>query len=517
MWIPNYNSAAHDIYVFGITTESKEFLTNNNLLFYPYPGNTAGTVGLNYIPAGTSYSYLLCAVPGSITETIPGIRRHAPVKRYNTDGLWSGYTGAGGAPDWSGLSVRGRGSPLYLGEGVFKGFKVNGNTGSYDELHNHMNWNNGLPPFIVISNKHMLGVKHFVGNTGPVDVKFLGTNNKIYTIAGTYIDTYNDANLYGISLNAEQSPYIKAYDILDLQQPNDWTNTRIWWQHNQGTFISGLIGISYINNTDIYSSVTGPDNFPTFDFNVWPGDSGTPILATHNNETYFVGNFAGVFYGSISGINDTESERNGWTWLSNHLATDGIIKNLITNLQEPIYRKTPLSISPYDSRFTTDIDVKIHSNEQDYGNMTFIGFYGGTSLQSQELNELQETIQNQLSLANKFTASWLKYLPDTLFSERGTTGGFVSVDDNIVPLEPHYIKSNRLIINGWYMVKDTTGYKYFVVLPGTTWDVDQTYTQYLTTNLQRRIVEGSDSKWTMLNIEDAYENTGADRIQQYLL
>lgn len=67
---------------------------------------------------------------------------------------------------------------------------------------------------------------------------------------------------------------------------------------------------------------------------------------------------------------------------------------------------TPLSVSPYWSRFKRDI---LHDTDYYYVNMTFHAFYGGTSLQSQELNELQESIYNQLSLANEMMGNWVVF------------------------------------------------------------------------------------------------------------
>ena len=68
---------------------------------------------------------------------------------------------------------------------------------------------------------------------------------------------------------------------------------------------------------------------------------------------------------------------------------------------------TPLSIDPYNSRF--NLNINFDDMQFIYINMIYHGFYGGTSLQSQELNEIQENIQNQLTLANTMLFTYLQY------------------------------------------------------------------------------------------------------------
>lgn len=68
------------------------------------------------------------------------------------------------------------------------------------------------------------------------------------------------------------------------------------------------------------------------------------------------------------------------------------------------------------------------ANTFQYVNMTYHGFYGGTSLQSQELNELQENIHNQLSLANTMAGNWLQY--NNSVNKHGASGGGMLNYDN---------------------------------------------------------------------------------------
>lgn len=65
----------------------------------------------------------------------------------------------------------------------------------------------------------------------------------------------------------------------------------------------------------------------------------------------------------------------------------------------------PLSISPYNSRFDI-ISDNAYINQFEYINMVYHKFYGGSALQSQELNELQEQCQNQLTQYSNLIENW---------------------------------------------------------------------------------------------------------------
>lgn len=95
---------------------------------------------------------------------------------------------------------------------------------------------------------------------------------------------------------------------------------------------------------------------------------------------------------------------------------------------------TPLSIFPYRSRFNLDVTYAtyVFENTFKYVNMSYHGFYGGTSLQSQELNELQENIYNQLSLANTMSGNWLQY--NNNVNQHGASGGgMLNYDNSNIP------------------------------------------------------------------------------------
>jgi hypothetical protein len=178
---------------------------------------------------------------------------------------------------------------------------------------------------------------------------------------------------------------------------------------------------------------------------------------------------------------------------------------------------TPLSISPYNSRFSLATDLLIYNDTYNYVNMTYHGFYGGTSLQSQELNELQENIQNQLSIANTLIGNWLEY--DNNINIHGEPdGGIYDVGggalDVFVPIDPENIIDGSFdTTNNWYLYKDDYGYEQFIRLQ----DENISHHDYYT-RIKRRIISGYDPNWTILrdtNNTTTFDGTGAHRIQLY--
>ena len=185
---------------------------------------------------------------------------------------------------------------------------------------------------------------------------------------------------------------------------------------------------------------------------------------------------------------------------------------------------TPLSISPYNSRFTLDIDLadKIYNNTYEYVNMIYHGFYGGTSLQSQELNELQENIQNQLSLANILSGNWLEYPKTTVPDVENYT-----VHTDIFPVDPQgitFVNNTSSTLNlskGYYLYPTEWGNIVFVSIPEqnniftSTGDL---YTGISFSNILPRTVSGLQTEWNTLrdNDNDPFNNIGSRRIQLFL-
>ncbi len=178
---------------------------------------------------------------------------------------------------------------------------------------------------------------------------------------------------------------------------------------------------------------------------------------------------------------------------------------------------TPLSIPPYKSRFNLDPNTLIGVNSYEYVNMIYHGFYGGTSLQSQELNELQENIQNQLSIANTLIGNWLEYHNDiNIHGEEN--GGIYQADglsaDIFIPIDPKNItiSDSFELIGGWYLYKDNYGYEQFIVLNDTQMSPKDCYN-----NIKSRIVSGVRPEWNILKDvnTDTLNDVGANRIQLF--
>jgi len=491
MKIINYNKTKHDIYKFDET------------------------------------AMVLCALPTDPAELIPGIRTHATVTGWNYDGLWNTNIDNTGIPDWSGLSARSRGSNLY---GTLESTKClwptlisEFNAGSSDSKFSDItNWNNRIPVYIIISKKHFIACAHFTGSNPAQSFNILAKDGVMHVIAGELIGTEGDTNLYRItSIDAvprnEITPNykIKIYEILNLQSGN-WEGLRIWHQLNNGMFVT----TTRVNNYITYKNAcqgrstapTEASGLPILPENntIWTGDSGSPILATYNGETYLIG--------MSDGGHPDYSSPVVWEFLRSNLAYDNITKTLVD--QVITYNKgTPLSVIPYNSRFTLDTDLLIYNNTYNYVNMIYHGFYGGTSLQSQELNELQENIQNQLSLSNALTGNWLEY-NDNINIHGELFGGIYTADgltaDIFVPLNPKNITDNTTNTrNDWYLYKDNHGYQQFIVLHHETISHFAYYN-----NIKSRIVSGQDTNWAILrdtNNTSTFDGTGAHRIQLYYL
>lgn len=299
MYITNYNGISHDIYLF--------------------------TGGMT-----------LCATPPTLDEAIPGIRVQASPSAYNTSGLWYSNT-IGHTADFSGLSVRNRGSSLSSRWNTYKdgASVVNSATAPYNnDVLNFLNWNNELSPFVIISDTHFIGCKHFIGEDNIQNQQtplFLGKNNTHYNISGTYIGTYSDVVLYEMNtpLDNTQKAQLAIYEWLDIAGINDYYKNDIvlWRQSNQGFFVAYKPNKGTID-FPISPSPLG-NGFPEWDGKIWSGDSGTPVLATYKGKTYLAGiadgTFAGFAYNSSCSLGsyhyDNLTETNIEVNISNSLHT----------------------------------------------------------------------------------------------------------------------------------------------------------------------------------------------------
>ena len=291
MKILNYNSTLHDIYTF--TNINGE---NGNEDFLPR---------------------YLCAVPPSAEEVISNRGSYTAVS-YNQNALCVTNT-LGHHPDFSGLHVRTRGSNRYAGPGYSY---IGGDSGfleaqqPYEEnIRNLQNWNNGQPPYTILSSKYFLGCKHFIGgNVANQTISFLGKDNISYYVEGEFVplnlpalgslSRLQDHNLYKVvkvndvsapnGLTNEQQQQIKIYSIIDLksfsQSEKHRAEVLLWFQNPQGAFYCTTLGAN-ANSFGSFQAFpkAGDSSFPEIYDGVWGGDSGTICLATWRGETYLVG------------------------------------------------------------------------------------------------------------------------------------------------------------------------------------------------------------------------------------
>lgn len=278
MKILNYNKTDHDIYTF------------------------AGEENI-----------VVCAIPTSDYESLPGVRRHATITGWNDAGLWNNDIDGSGVPDWSGLSARTRGSNLYSNPGPnsffnnFSGDFELWTEGSSDPRFSDLtNWNNGIPPHIIISKNHFIGCAHYNGTNPTQTFNILNRDGVMYSITGTLISiNFNDTYVYRITsitggsippaTEINETHKIKIYQILNLRGKQNMDGLRIWHQDNNGKFITttrinGIINPAFARN----GQPTAPSESSGLPILVsigyyWVGDSGSPILATYEGETYVIG------------------------------------------------------------------------------------------------------------------------------------------------------------------------------------------------------------------------------------
>jgi len=313
MRILNYNSAKHNIYLFD---EQEVDLV------------------------------LVGKLPPTPDEFSSKLRRqHQPAVGYNLQGLWSVTPVGSGisAPDWSGLHVRSRGSSLNTNNPphhtYYKGVGLYQESAPYSDVLDINNWNNELPAFAMVSSKHFVACRHFIGfnNRAPQYIRLLGKNGTFVNKLGRLISNYQDTNLYelDIPLSEAELEQVKVYDIVNpTTVPADAT---FWHQGPNGSF-NAYRSIQYGAAPPILQELNAlytefPNASPTNAFpgegpinQIWSGDSGSPILVTFNNQTYLYG-FA---YGwQIYGQSDM------WSWLNGQLVLAGITDKELVNLSDP--------------------------------------------------------------------------------------------------------------------------------------------------------------------------------------
>jgi len=126
---------------------------------------------------------------------------------------------------------------------------------------------------------------------------------------------------------------------------------------------------------------------------------------------------------------------------------------------------SPLSGSTYGSRHQTEFrTVSSGDTGENHRNIVTVNFYGGTSLQAQELNEIQEQIQNQTTSLNKLLEKW----PVTTdvgkmnaFSNINNIGSVITVDPDQMTVAMNQNTTVHLD-QGSHLIIDSDGFSYFV-------------------------------------------------------
>lgn len=415
----------------------------------------------------------------------------------------------------------------------------------YNDVMNIHNWNNGHPPWFIISKKHILGCGHFIGyipikERRTLTVRWIGKNNQTYykkirprstenipnIMADYVVYEFVDDSDNPIELTSDEQVQIKQYKIIDpftipagvglykvnpsgtfagLKTPAPWisgidlsTNNRVW---NDSDFTTN-IDQSQLEDSSYWCGFTYntqlQPNYPIYPeitfYNdqkyikkcawreprgvVWLGHSGTDSTSfiTTQQDTYI------LLENNTNNLDEWNSLK---SWLESIFTEDNISDRFFNDSYQLKYYATgydmPLEKSPYKSRFrnptiyTNPIDYTFNnelpesinpnwSQIKPYQNIIWHGFLGGGSLQSQELNEMQESIINQSSRYSNMTGNWLEVRAGDNKILNGVGGGFISEFDYLVPLWPEYFEINTNPLqnySGWYLTKDLYGFYYY--------------------------------------------------------
>jgi len=179
---------------------------------------------------------------------------------------------------------------------------------------------------------------------------------------------------------------------------------------------------------------------------------------------------------------------------------------------------SPLSGSTYGSRHQTEFrTVSSGDTGENHRNIVTVNFYGGTSLQAQELNEIQEQIQNQTTSLNKLLEKW----PVTsnvnkmnAFSNIDNIGSVITVDPTQMTVsDPN--PSGEMTIRldqGSHLIIDSNGFSYFV--NGVTLNNNA---GSIIDSFKKRYVNSTVLGWETLkdSSKDPLNNAGAGRLQWY--
>jgi len=605
--IHNYNKDKHDVYLYegeGLSNIFSSFIIPATGEKWNIPYRLLDTD-----PDGNSYKYPVflwdrnpdCPVNhyGPIDCEVIGDRRKATPIGYNPNCIAFTNPINGVTPDFSGRDapLRGAGSnrgehPLHNMRWSYdrKQYEITGWPGSempgddvftrklqfdssipgytweygirdpnvpyHKNILNINNWNNGMPGWFVISKRHVLGCRHFIGEP-PIDerrtveIRLIGKNNETYIkhikprkpedgLPNRWYDfviyEFVDENDFPTDLRPEEQQQIKQYKLINcttipsgvgvyvvnpsgtfagLKSPTPFISgidlSTGKWVWDDFDFSTNIDGSNFLSDSSIFSGLTYatkliPD-YPIYAFvsnfneqfirkrgvwrergirRVWTGHSSTQdkLFITYNGETYL------TIPAFDLGLTENYNPLNGKKWLKSIFEADGEDPNsrLVLGSYEPIQYATgyemPLQPIPYRSRFKNPtfyislMDYTFNNNfpeeyeyldsvlgssdTKKYNNVIWHGFFGAASLQSQELNEMQESIANQSSRYSNIMANWLEVHENEIIN--GVSGGFISESDPLVPLWPEYFSQNlnpRENEPGWYMIKDDYGFYHY--------------------------------------------------------
>jgi hypothetical protein len=179
---------------------------------------------------------------------------------------------------------------------------------------------------------------------------------------------------------------------------------------------------------------------------------------------------------------------------------------------------SPLSGTTYGSRHLTDI-VAVTGGDKTHRNMVTVNFYGGTSLQAQELNEIQEQIQQQLVGLNKLLERWPNEQGTKLEAFRNVTNPVSSV----ITVDPRKMTvsspnpNGEITINldaGLHLINTSLGFQYFV--NGITLN-GHSNSYPAIEGYANRYINSSVSGWNALedSSSSSLDKSGAGRLQYY--
>lgn len=349
-------------------------------------------------------------------------------------------------------------------------------------------WNYGLPTGILISPRHALLCGHCYGGQSWTFV-FTLKNNQVIEVIGDRVKRSDGNELIlgdtsTFRLREDLSQYVNAglltyyndyVDLEDQQNFDDYNQTYstsllekedapISWVIDGGDRVYRQASF-FIANSDIYdqiyydwSSVPLPKKYhpnEVGNVQVFVGDSGSPTFVYDKNsqKVIFVTNQYGggsnhVYENAFLSSNrsNLEAELNSFGYFLNPLRISDLSLAKVKELQ------------PYSVQETIESSIITINTSTPINNYSHIGFLPGNSLQSSELNEIQERFYLDQTLYNSFLFNWLIFSDnDSLIT--GKTDDKYLYSASCLPINPNLVEASyesnslTIVVNpGWYKV-----------------------------------------------------------------